>query len=113
VHSISICLDTGRPDLMLVDTSYSSVGCVVPIWREAGCDLTELGGRISGEVIPELSAALDVMRSDPERFRAINPVNGYGIYKGCMDFLGRLVLLFWEYPEATISVSSTSTIFTE
>jgi len=60
----------------------SNVSCM---WREAGCDLAEFHGRPVTEFAQPLADAIETMKADPERFRAMNPPNGWGDMDSCVD----------------------------
>jgi len=62
----------------------SNVACM---WREAGCDLKELKDKKAADCIKPLCDAINRMLSDPDKYKAMNPSNGWGSYEGCIDFL--------------------------
>lgn len=59
-----------------------------------GMSATEAAGR--------WEVTLDTLRSDPERFRKMNPPNGWGTYNGAMTALGSLVDICHDHPKAKI-----------
>jgi hypothetical protein len=74
--------------------------------------LTEVEGGIrglngkTGEVAGLLlERAIERMRAEPERYRAMNPVNGWGNYDGAVDLLVTLASWCHECPAAVFIVS--------
>lgn len=53
---------------------------LAPMWCAAGADLADFHGKTPAECAAVLGPAIDVLKSDPERFRAMNPPNGWGRY---------------------------------
>jgi hypothetical protein len=72
------------------------------MWRSAGLELRDFDGKAAAELILPLSQCLTVMESDPERFRAMEPENGWGSYDGTVDVLRRLLDTCMRHPEGTI-----------
>lgn len=84
--------------------SDNITGNVEPMWREAGCHdaLYKSKGKAAYEVLDELKAGLSLMESEPERFKALNPSNGWGDYDGALEWLRRLICVFELYPDGKI-----------
>lgn len=54
------------------------------------------------DVIDQLLSAVSAMEGEPERFRALNPANGWGDYEGAVDYMRRFYLACERHPDATI-----------
>lgn len=69
------------------------------LWRpeEIGIDRAE-------KLIEPLRAGLELMRSDPERFKKFNASNGWGLYEHLVDFVERYLQACIENPDAEVSV---------
>jgi hypothetical protein len=80
---------------------------VSPMWREAGCfdALYESHGQVAGRYIEALNAAVASMSSDPARYRALDPKNGWGSYVTAFPWLQEVRNAFERYPKAKICVS--------
>lgn len=66
-----------------------------PGWRAfEGAPASESAG-----VFAKVAAGL---RANPERFRAMNPPNGWGTYEGALEVMERLRDLCARHPKATI-----------
>jgi hypothetical protein len=81
---------------------------VAPMWRQAlgGTSLGDLveAHPLASELRPYvLAGALD-MALHPEAYIALEPANGWGDYRGALDFLVWLADVCGEYPSATITV---------
>lgn len=61
---------------------------------------------LSGETcIPMLKDAVAQMTSDPARFRALNPPNGWGDYDGCLKCLTTLLEYCARAPEGVFRIT--------
>ena len=63
----------------------------------------EAGIKKAGKLIEPLEAAIEVMKEDPERFKAFNHENGWGTYDGFVQWLERYLEACKENPKARIS----------
>lgn len=70
------------------------------LWRPE-----EIGIKKARELTKPLSQALHELKSNPERFKALNPKNGWGTYEGFVEFLYSLLETCYKYPEAEIESS--------
>lgn len=57
------------------------------------------------DLIGPLSSGLELLRSDPERFKAFNPENGWGDYDGLVEFVRQYLQACKTYPAAEVRVS--------
>lgn len=74
-----------------------------PMIREAGfAEWPDVDGMNVGAFCERLHDAIGVMRSDPVRFRAMNPKNGWGDYDRLLTVLDRMLDEFQPYPSARI-----------
>lgn len=76
-----------------------------PMWEAAGVDLPALTGTSAADAIPCLRDAVAAMEADPERFRAMNPENGWGRYESALEFLRSIRDACVENPDGRIRVS--------
>lgn len=80
-------------------------GNLYPMLKEAGIgDLLwdKMTGRVAGEQVDVLTAALKKMRAAPEHFRKFDAKNGYGKYEDAVRFLERVIAACKEFPTATL-----------
>ena len=70
------------------------------LWRPE-----ENGIKTAAQLIPLLETGLAVLRSDPERFRALNPVNEWGRYDHLVAFVERYLAACRLHPEARVEAS--------
>lgn len=75
-------------------------GIYFHLWRP-----DELGITTAGELIDPLRAGLALLRSDPSRFEAFNPPNGWGSYRGLCEFVAHYLAACEASPGATVEVS--------
>jgi len=75
----------------------SDAGIYLYLWRP-----DEIGITKAAQLIEPLTAGLELLRSDPERFKRYNPPNGWGSYEGLIDFVSEYLARCKENPNATI-----------
>lgn len=57
------------------------------------------------DLIGMLGLGLDVLKSDPEHFKKLNPENGWGNYDGLVRFVEKYLNACQEYPDSDIEIS--------
>jgi hypothetical protein len=77
-----------------------AAGIYKHLWRP-----DEIGITKASQLIEPLRIGLALLRSDPERFRKLNPENGWGNYEGLIRFVENYLQVCEQYPEADVSVS--------
>lgn len=76
--------------------SINMTSNVAPMWRLAGADLREMRGKPAAEVKIILATAVRNMLAEPEKYRALNPENGWGDYESCVKYLVDLAIMAGE-----------------
>jgi hypothetical protein len=59
----------------------------------------------AAQLIEPLSTGLELLKSDPGRFREFDPPNGWGDYDGLINFVDSYLKACIENPDATIEIS--------
>lgn len=59
----------------------------------------------ASQLIEPLKKGLDSLKSDPNRFKKLNPENGWGSYEGLVSFVENYLKACEKYPDAMIGVS--------
>jgi len=82
---------------------------LVPMAKEAGIygiiwRAGENGIKYAKQLIKPLSDAIEIMESDPQRFKKYNPENGWGDYEGFLSWLKRYLTACKDHKEALVSV---------
>lgn len=77
-----------------------AAGVYTCMWRPG-----EIGITKAAQLIEPLTCGLEVLRSDPEKFKTFNPANGWGDYDGLVRFVENYLEACREYPEADVSAS--------
>jgi hypothetical protein len=101
-------IDTGaaEPSWFTVAEIGNYTSNVAPMWTDAlGHSLADLKEQTAGEALPALQRAVTALEADPGKYEAMNPSNGWGGYRGALDYLRRLRDACAEHPKATIYVS--------
>ena len=57
------------------------------------------------QLIQALENGLEVLKSDPERFKDFNPANGWGNYESLIRFVENYLKSCREYPDSIVEVS--------
>lgn len=70
------------------------------LWRPE-----ELGISKANELIVPLCNGLKLLKSDPDKFKELNPENGWGDYDGLVRFITEYIEACERYPDADIKVS--------
>lgn len=83
-----------------LNTTAEAAGIYKQLWRP-----DEIGITTARQLIERLTAGLALLESDPERFKAFDPANGWGDYDGLVQFVRDYLAACKEYPEATVEVS--------
>lgn len=78
----------------------SQAGLYEVVWRP-----DEHGYTHARDIIPILRSGIKAMKADPDRFKALNPENGWGSYDSFMPWLERYLEACEGNPEARIEVS--------
>ncbi len=101
-------LDTGGPEPITycVDDIGNYTSNVAGMWDDAlGHRLADLNGKNAGDSHPRLAQAVANMHAEEDRYRAMNPRNGWGGYDGALDYLTRLRDACAAHPKARIYIS--------
>jgi hypothetical protein len=77
-----------------------AAGIYKHLWRPE-----ELGITRAQELIEPLTNGLALLKSDPERFKAFDSPNGWGLYVHFVPWVKNYLNACIEYPDAEISVS--------
>lgn len=70
------------------------------LWRPE-----ELGVTKAKELIDPLEKGLALLKSEPDRFKKLNPENGWGSYDGLVAFVESYLTACRKDPEAAVGVS--------
>lgn len=105
-YDIHLEADLGGPapiPIWAYDWNYTT-NCA-PMWRAAGANLAEFDGKPAGECAEILRDAIAELVANPEKYRAMDPENGWGSYDSLLPALRKLLEGFDEAPRAIVRVS--------
>lgn len=74
-----------------------SAGIYEAVWHPSDIGITK-----AKDAAPLIKQGLELVRSDPIRFKRLNPSNGWGDYDGFVHFLNRLVENMEKFPSADV-----------
>lgn len=105
--SLDVYLNVGDESVYAANITHNvnviamAAGCYQALWRPE-----ELGFSVAGQLIEPLKASLMTLVSDPERFEAMNPANGWGSYDDLVRFVTAYLKACIRHPHATIDISA-------
>ena len=71
------------------------------LWRPDECSPPITRAK---QLIEPLTEGLARLRADPEKFKALNPANGWGSYEGLVEFVDGYRYACKEFPDALVGV---------
>ena len=74
-------------------------GIYEALWRPEEINITK-----AADLVPLMRDGLALLNSDPERFEAFNPSNGWGDYGGLCAFVADYLAACERWPDADVSV---------
>ena len=79
---------------------------VSPMYYDAlgGDGLSQFGRMNAKDALPILKEGVRKMKESPEKYREMNPPNGWGNYEGALDLLEWMLKKCEEYPSIEISI---------
>lgn len=77
----------------------AEAGIYAALWRPDENNIER-----AAQLVEPLKAGLDRLRAEPDRFRALNPANGWGSYDGLVLFVEGYLQACAAHPEAKVSV---------
>jgi hypothetical protein len=75
-------------------------GIYKALWRPE-----EVGFTHARDLIEPLTHGLELLKSDPAKYKALDPDNGWGSYDGCVPWIEKYLKACRDYPDATVAVS--------
>lgn len=70
------------------------------LWRPEEVGITK-----AEQLIQPLKEGVERMKADPERFKAFNSPNGWGLYENFVPWIERVILACQEDPDCDVEVS--------
>lgn len=106
--SLDVYLEEVRPTIVYeanithnLNKMANEAGIYKHLWRP-----DELEGINTGsDLIEPLKTGLELLKSDPERFKKFNPGSHWGSYEGLVRFVEKYLEACIEHPDARICVS--------
>lgn len=82
-----------------------AAGIYQPLWRGLIVEGdTTRPVTCARDLIGPILDGLRVMTADPDRFKALNPPNGWGTYDGFVAWLAKVLAACCECPQASVSI---------
>ena len=110
-YDVRLSIHTGGEYPAAVTETRSPTYNLAPMFREAlGRSMRShdggpsLAGMLAKDALPVLRAAITAMEADPDRFRSLNPPNGWGSYESALSFFREFAEECEQHPLATVEV---------
>ena len=78
----------------------TAAGLYKAMWRPE-----EIGAKLARDIIPILEAGIKRLREIPDKFKMLNPANGWGNYEALLCFTVEYLAACMEHPDAEIHVN--------
>ena len=100
-----VCKHCGRGGESVYERNYTYN--VSPMFYEAMGEggIRQLDGLTGAECLEILDSGIEAMAADPDKYRALNPPNGWGDYDSALQMLREMRAACVEYPEAGMRIS--------
>jgi hypothetical protein len=100
---VALCIDTGNGLAEVVDIGNYTYN-VSKMYSAAGIIFSDLEGMNAGEASEYLIAGINEMKQDPDKFRGLNPPNGWGEYSSALKFLEEIAKACKKHPACTVKI---------
>lgn len=104
-YDLDVCQHCGRHAERVFDKNITyNLG---PMWRAAGLPFSDesIEGKPARDMLEPMRDGLVALLAEPEKFRAMNPSNGWGSYEGLVRFVEAAIAAADEYPDAIVRAS--------
>ena len=92
-----------RSSASVDDTTFNLTYNLSPMLRAAGMPAwQDFIGMCAGDAGPIWQKVADELRADPDKYKAMNPPNGWGDYEGAVEVISALAAACARYPDATV-----------
>ena len=78
----------------------AEAGVYEALWRPEDIDIKK-----AYQLVEPLRKGLELLKSDPERFKKFNASNGWGKYENLVSFIEDYLAACEKYPDADVGVS--------
>ena len=83
-----------------LNTMADAAGLYQALWRPEDINITT-----AAQLIAPLQRGLAELETNPDRYRALNPANGWGNYAGLVRFVRAYLMACQAHPDATVRAS--------
>jgi hypothetical protein len=92
-------------------SSLKATHNLVPMAKEAGLynflwHPEEIGISLASQLIDPLEEGIIRLKATPEKFKKLNPPNGWGSYEGFVKFCESVLRVCRNYPDSTIEADT-------
>jgi hypothetical protein len=106
-YDIGLYINTGNDEHKVKDLGNYTYNCST-MFRLALLveyeGLNGLSGKLAKDVIPALEIAISRMENDPDKYKAMNPTNGWGDYESALEYIRGILNGCREHPATILRV---------
>lgn len=104
-YDVYLEIDTGGPHPQrVVDCGNYTYNCAGMLVDACGSSLNDLDKSVCGQVWVLLEHAIAKLRANPEKYRAMNPKNGWGNYDAWVVYLTNIANECRDNPKCVLRV---------
>ena len=104
-YDISLYINTGIEERKVVEVgNYTYNCCGMFTDASAGTAISDLDGEECWKIEPMLASAVENLQKNPNKYRAMNPENGWGDYDSFLLYVEKLLRECRQNPKCKIVV---------
>lgn len=105
-YDISLVIDTGKEEREILEIGNYTYNCGSMFAKatEKQYSLSDLNGMNCKEVAKIINFAIINMRSNPEKYKKLNPENGWGDYTSFLEYVEKIEKGCLENPKCNLLV---------
>lgn len=101
--SYDVWLECPCCESQINEQSWNYTCNISPMLRDAGIDIHNWNDCLARKIIPKLEKGIANLRNEPERYKEMNPKNGWGDYSGLLKhFLEPFLQVCIEHPDMVV-----------
>lgn len=104
-YDIYLTINTGKEEVAIIDVGNYTSNIYGMYYEAFRRDWKFINGMVAGEALPDIKDAIKHMEKHPDKFKAMNPKNGWGDYEGALQYLKDLANYCEQNPICKIDIS--------
>lgn len=107
-YDVSLWVHTGKSEIEIPGTESNYTYNVYKMLHKAFAGnrgITALDGHCAKDCVLRFQWAIRAMEDNADEYIALNPVNGWGSYEGCLKWLRTILSHCEQHPLATLRIT--------